>query len=58
MVKKTIISLVLYFLKFYLTSLRGKEYFAKNQELEPVAAQKKNTGSRSRLGKKIRSWSR
>ena len=29
MVKKTIILLVLYFLHFYLTSLRGKEYFAK-----------------------------
>ena len=29
MVKQTIILLVLYFLQFYLTSLRGKEYFAK-----------------------------
>ena len=36
MVKKTIILLVLYFLQFYLTSLRGKEYFAK--EPEPVGA--------------------
>ena len=37
MVKKTIILLVLYFLQFYLTSLRGKEYFAKEPEpeLEP-----------------------
>ena len=40
MVKKTIFLLVLYFLQFYLTSLRGKEYFAnsrskKNQEPEP-----------------------
>ena len=29
MVKKTIILLVLYFLQFYLSSLQGKEYFAK-----------------------------
>ena len=29
MIKKTIILLVLYFLQFYLTSLLGKEYFAK-----------------------------
>ena len=28
MVKNTIILLVLYFLQFYRTSLRGKEYFA------------------------------
>ena len=32
MVKKTIILLVLYFLQFYLTRLRGKEYFAKEPE--------------------------
>ena len=37
MVKKTIILLALYFfLQIYLTSLRGKEYFAK--EPEPVGA--------------------
>ena len=36
MVKKTIILLVLYFfLQIYLTSLRGKEYFAKEPEPEP-----------------------
>ena len=57
MVKKTIILLVLYFLQFYLTSLRGKEYFAKEPEpgvfgpLEPEPLEK-NTRSRSRLGKK------
>ena len=34
--KKTIILLVLYFfLQFYLNSLRGKEYFAKESEPEP-----------------------
>ena len=33
MVKKTII-----FLQIYLTSLRGKEYFAKEPEPEPVVA--------------------
>ena len=39
MVKKTIILLVLYFfLQFYLTSLREKEYFAKEPEPEPVGA--------------------
>ena len=39
MVNKTIILLVLYFLQFYLTSLQGKELFAKltnSQEPEPV----------------------
>ena len=38
MIKKKITLLVLYFLQFYLTSLRGKEYFAKltnSQEPEP-----------------------
>ena len=45
------------FLQFYLTSLRGKEYFAKEPEpgvfgpLEPEPLEKK-TRSRSRLGKK------
>ena len=45
MVKKTIILLVLYFLQFYLSSLRGKEYFAKEPEpgvFEAGAAWKKN----------------
>ena len=31
MVKKTITLLVLYFLKFYLTSLRGKEYLPRSR---------------------------
>ena len=41
MIKKTIILLVLYFLQFYLTSLRGKEYFPNlnnSHEPEPVGA--------------------
>ena len=48
MVKKTISLLVLYLLQLYLTSLRGKKYFANftnSQEPEP-------------LGKKIWSLSR
>ena len=47
MVENTIILLVLYFfLQFYLTSLRGKEYFAKEPEpgvfgpLEPEPLEK------------------
>ena len=46
MVKKTIILLVLYFFQIYLTSLRGKEYFAKEPEpgffgpLEPEPLEK------------------
>ena len=39
MVKKTIILLVLYFLQFYLTSLRGREFLpnlTNSQEAEPV----------------------
>ena len=36
MVKKTMILLIYIFLQFYLTSLRGNEYFAK--EPEPVGA--------------------
>ena len=49
----------IFFLQFYLTSLRGKEYFAKEPEpgvfgpLEPEPEPlEKNTRSRSRLGKK------
>ena len=49
MIKKTIILLVLYFfLQFYPTSLRGKEYFAKEPEtgvfgpLEPEPLEKKS----------------
>ena len=39
MVTKTIIfSCFIFFLQFYLTSLRGKEYFAKEPEPEPVGA--------------------
>ena len=38
MVKKTIILLVLYFLQFYLTSLRGKENFAKLNQFSGAGA--------------------
>ena len=63
MVNLTIILLVLYFLQFYLASLRGKDYFAKlNQKSRAEAvifwpleagggAARKKTRSRSRLGK-------
>ena len=55
MVKKTIIILVLYFLQFYVTSLRGKEYFAKlNQKSGAGAGQSRvflAPWSRSRLKK-------
>ena len=56
MVKKTIILLVLYFLLFYLTSLREKEYFANSKELEPGFFA---PWSRSHLKKNTRSpsWS-
>ena len=59
--KKQLFYLFYIFLQFYLTSLRGKEYFAKEPEpcvfgpLEPEPEPlKKNTRgqSRSRLGKK------
>ena len=63
--KQTIILLVLYFLQFYLTSLRGKEYFAKEPEpgvfgpLEPEPLEKKYQEPEPEpLGKKIRSRSR
>ena len=59
MVKKTIILFFYIFLQFYLTSLRGKEYFAKEPEpgvfgpLEPQPEPLgKKTRSRSRLKKK------
>ena len=67
MVKKTIFLLVLsFFLQFYLTSLQGKEYFAKERsrsrsesgvfgtlEPEPEPLKKSTRSrSRSRLGKK------
>ena len=59
MVKKTIILLVSYFFfKFYLTSLRGKEYFAKEPEpgvfgpLEPEPLEKKKIQEPEPLGKK------
>ena len=55
MIKNTIILLVLYFLPFYLTSLRGKEYFGKlNQELGAGAGRSRvflTPWSRSRLKK-------
>ena len=62
MIKKTIILLVLYLFQFYLTSLRGKEYFAKEPEpgvfgpLEPEPLEKKYQEPEP-LGKKIRSRS-
>ena len=55
--KKQLFYLFHIFLQFYLTSLRGKEYFAKEPEpgvfgpLEPELLEK-NARSRSRLGKK------
>jgi len=51
----------IFFLQFYLTSLRGKEYFAKEPEpgvfgpleLEPLEKKSRSRSrSRSRLGKK------
>ena len=65
MIKKTIILLVSYFLQFYLTSLRGKEYFAKfNQESGGGAGRSRvflapSSRRRSHLKKnRSRSWSR
>ena len=59
MIKKKLFYLFYIFLPFYLTSLWGKEYFAKEPEpgvlgpLEPEPLEK-NTRSRSRSGKKSR----
>ena len=56
MVKNNYFTSFIFFLQFYLTSLRGKEYFTKEPEpgvfglLEPEPLQK-NTRSQSRLGK-------
>ena len=52
MVKKTIILLLLYFLQFYLNSLRGKAYFANSQEPEPEPLEKKQGPELEPLGKK------
>ena len=64
MVKKTIILFILYFfLQFYLTSLRGKEYFVKLNQLSGAgagffwphgagAAPEKKTGAGAAWGKK------
>ena len=56
MVEKKII--LLYFFKFYLTSWRGKEYFAKLNQKPGAVAVFLAPWSLSRLGKKIRSQSR
>ena len=52
MVKKTIILLVLYLLQFYLTNLRGKEYFAKLNQKSGAGAGFLAPWSRSRLKNK------
>ena len=60
--KETIILLVLYFLQFYLTGLRGRDYFVLTNSQGPffrplgdgAGVAQKNTRSRSCLGKKSR----
>ena len=58
MAKKTIIFLVLYFLQFYLTSLWGKEYFAKLNQLSGAGAAWEKNQEPEPLEKKSRSRSR